>query len=82
MTKFYVSSFHHPSKEHLAFTKHLHLTQFSAVVIAPFHVKSFSLSFCRTVRLHVFFGLPQFLGPWKFQSSAILLILSGFFLSV
>ena len=42
---------------HMVSTKHLQLTQFSAVVITP---------------QLMFFGLPQFLEPWRFHSSAIL----------
>ena len=70
------------SREHMASTKYLHLTRFSAVAFVFSLVRSLSLSSCRTMSLQLFFGLPRLLKPWGFQYSAILTIQSGFFLNV
>ena len=79
--RWFFSFFNYPFRAQIASTKRLHLTRFSAVIFAPSQTRSWSLSSCRTVRLQVFFGLPRFLEPWGFHSSAILVILPGCFLN-
>ena len=61
-----------PLEEHRAFTKYFHRTLFVANFFISFHVfPSLAIS-SKTVRFHVFFGLPLALLPWRFQSKAIL----------